>query len=704
MDLQMPDATDGPTSSAAHWRTRVMGVFDGLISALNAIGTAWIFVIMVLINSDVWSRAIFNRPISGIPLIIEMSIIAIVFLQITAALRGGRLTRSDVLIGRVLKNRPQLGYSLQALYHLTGAALMVILYAFSERFFTKAWRRDTYEGVEGDFTLPTWPLKLLILVGAMICAIQFARHVGIDFRTIRNLVREKRLDHGALVIPVVGTIVVGLAFYSLDNIFGFSAVEVGVISVLFVLFLVYIGVHVGVALAMLSFVCVWVIRDFSTAGKLLSLAAAQSLARYEFGVIPLFVLMGMLVSVSDIGKDTFDVANQVFRRVKAGLGMATVGANAVFAAVTGTSIASASVFTKVAVPEMLRLGYKPRFAVGVVAGSSVLGMLIPPSLLLILYGILSETSIGDLFIAGIIPGIVLSVAYCVLIGIMAHRFPNHVAIPETLDKGIDSGLSTATLLINMMFFAAQVCVFWGLASLGLLNLVVAIAIVIADALILYFFKERFALAIKALPIVVLIVIVLGGIYGGFFTATEAGGVGAMAALIMTILKRRLTWRSLWTALTETGHVTAAICFLLISAHLYARMITLTGIPNVMEAYVVGSGIGVWGLIAIYLITVIILGTILDAGSIMLITVPLAVPVLMAFEIDLVWFGIITIIAVEIGLLTPPLGLACFVIHNNLQDDRISIEDIFWGAAPFALTMLVVLILVTLVPQLATALI
>ena len=130
---------------------------------------------------------------------------------------------------------------------------------------------------------------------------------------------------------------------------------------------------------------------------------------------------------------------------------------------------------------------------------------------------------------------------------------------------------------------------------------------------------------------------------------------------------------------------------------------MTGIPNVMEAYVVGSGIGIWGLIAIYLITLIILGTILDAGSIMLITVPLAVPALMAFNIDLIWFGIITIIAVEIGLLTPPLGLACFVIHNNLQDDRISVEDIFWGAAPFALTMLVVLILVTLVPELATAL-
>jgi tripartite ATP-independent transporter DctM subunit len=335
--------------------------------------------------------------------------------------------------------------------------------------------------------------------------------------------------------------------------------------------------------------------------------------------------------------------------------MATVGANAVFAAVTGTSIASASVFTKVAVPEMLRLGYKPRFAVGVVAGSSVLGMLIPPSLLLILYGILSETSIGDLFIAGIIPGIVLALAYCVLIWFMARRYPNHVASPEALEGGVESDMTGA---------------------------------------------EIFA---KSLPIVLLIVVVLGGIYVGIFTATEAGGVGAGGALVLALAKRRLTWAGLWQALTETGHVTAAICFLLISAHVYARMIALTGIPNVMEEFIVSSGLGLTGLIIIYLATLIVLGTILDAGSIMLITVPLAVPAMAIFQVDMVWFGIITIIAVEIGLLTPPLGLACFVIHNNLQDDRISIEDIFWGAAPFALTMVVVLVLVTLVPQLATIL-
>lgn len=415
--------------------------------------------------------------------------------------------------------------------------------------------------------------------------------------------------------------------------------------------------HVGVALALISFICVWLVReDIDLAGKLLALSVGEGMKRYEFGVIPLFVLMGFLVSISGIGSDTYDVANHLFRKMKGGLGTATVGANAVFAAVTGTSIASASVFTRVAVPEMLRLGYRPRFSVGVVAGSSVLGMLIPPSLLLIVFGILAEQSIGDLFIAGILPGIVLAVAYCVLIWVMATYFPDKVGTPEALNTKRKATMTGGQ--------AAR----------------------------------------KSLPIFLLIALVLGGIYGGVFTATEAGGVGALGALVLAIAKRALNRAKLWEALSETGHVTASICFLLVSAHIYSRMIALTGIPNLMEHWVNVSGLGLTGLLIIYIIAIILMGTILDAGSIMLITVPLMIPALAGFEVDLIWFGIITIIAVEIGLLTPPLGLACFVIHSNLQDERIRIEDVFWGAVPFAVTMLLVLLLIVAVPEIATALV
>ena len=214
---------------------------------------------------------------------------------------------------------------------------------------------------------------------------------------------------------------------------------------------------------------------------------------------------------------------------------------------------------------------------------------------------------------------------------------------------------------------------------------------------------------KLVPIMALIVVVMGGIYGGFFTATEAGGIGAFGALLMALARRSLTWQKFWHILTETGQITAAICFLFISAHIYARMITVTGLPNALEDLINVSEIGFIGLLAVYLIIIIILGTILDAGSIMLIMVPIVIPLFIAMEasgvdiVSLTWIGVLTIIGVEIGLLTPPLGIACFVIHNNLQDESITVGDIFRGAAPFALMMFLVLILIVIFPQIALVL-
>lgn len=632
-------------------------LFDGVVSLFNGGGSIWIFCLMTILCVDVISRAVFLAPINGVPLLVELSILVIMFMQLPAAIRSGRLTRSDILLARLLRDRPSLGLCLRALYDALGIALMVVVFVYTLPTFNKVWRRDTFEGLEGDFALPGWPFKLLILVGAVLCAIQFSRALFEGLGEIRDLYREKALE-GGRVVRMFGLLGLACAvLWAIANFTEISDAGIGVISILFVLFFVYVGVHVGVALALISFVCVWLVRDnMDLAGKLLSLSIGESMKHYEFGVIPLFVLMGFLVSISGIGSDTYDVANHLFRKMKGGLGNATVGANAVFAAVTGTSIASASVFTKVAVPEMLRLGYRPRFSVGVVAGSSVLGMLIPPSLLLIVFGILAEQSIGDLFIAGILPGIVLAVAYCVLIWVMATYFPDKVGTPESLNTKREATMTGVE--------AAR----------------------------------------KALPIFLLIALVLGGIYGGIFTATEAGGVGALGALVLAVAKGALNRGNLWEALSETGHVTAAICFLLVSAHVYSRMIALTGIPNLMEQWVIASGLGLTGLLVIYIIAIILMGTILDAGSIMLITVPLMIPALAPFEIDLIWFGIITIIAVEIGLLTPPLGLACFVIHSNLQDDRIRIEDVFWGAVPFAITMFLVLLLVIAVPEIATILI
>jgi len=379
-------------------------------------------------------------------------------------------------------------------------------------------------------------------------------------------------------------------------------------------------------------------------------------AEYVFGVIPLFVLMGLLVSHSGLGRDIYDVANFTLRRLRGGLGVATVAANAAFAAITGVSIASAAVFTRVSVPEMMRFGYKPRFAVGVVAGSSVLGMLIPPSVMLIIYALITEQSVADLFRAGIMPGIVLSLAYTVAIITMAYVFPDYIGGQDEASKAAQSEQATMSL------------------------------------------KELLA---KTAPFVILILLVLGGIYGGIFSPTEAGAVGALGALITALIKRKLNRSALWNVLVETGHIAASILMLIVAATMYSRMLALSGLPSDLGEWISQANLGLYGILTIYVVLLILMGMILDTTSIILIMVPLFVPVMEPYGISLVWFGIVTIVGAEIGLLTPPLGIACYVIKTTLaDDDRISLYDIFAGAFPFAVIMLVVLILLIAFPSIS----
>jgi C4-dicarboxylate transporter, DctM subunit len=431
-----------------------------------------------------------------------------------------------------------------------------------------------------------------------------------------------------------------------------SDLMIGIAALGLMLSFIYFGMHIGVALIVTSFAGVAMIKGPQIGARFAAAAANDAIRDYLFGVVPLFVLMGMLVSVSGVGRDTFDVFQWLMRKIRGGLGLATVAANAVFAAITGISIASASVFTKVAVPEMIRLGYNPRFAVGVVAGSSVLGMLIPPSLLMIIYGVLAEESIGRMFIAGLVPGILLAVGFCVLIVAMAYLAPEKVGRPEAL---VDVP-STETL---------------GSAAL------------------------------KFLPIASLVVLVLGGLYGGFFTPTEAGAVGAAGALLIALVRRRLTPAKFWSVLVETGYVSVSVLFLILAAMLYSRMLALTGMPGAVTDLITQLGLGPWGFLLGYIAIVILLGCIIDSVSIMLIMLPIVLPVARAFGMDIVWFGVITVVAVEIGLLTPPFGVSVYTVKSALNDARIGIKDIFAGAFPFVLMMVVVLGILVAFPSLST---
>ena len=427
---------------------------------------------------------------------------------------------------------------------------------------------------------------------------------------------------------------------------------IGVLAIVAVLSFIASGMPISIALLSVGFIGLALLkRNFSIATDTLSLAAQGTISEYVFATVPLFVLMGLFVNVSEIGSDSFKAAQRIFGRIRGGLGIATVAANAVFAAITGISIASAAIFSKIAVPEMVNRGYTAKFAVGLTAGSSVLGMLIPPSLLLIIYGVIAEVSIGALFVAAIIPGIILASAFAVGVLLMAWLWPSFVGNPQTqfLEKEING---------------------------------------------------RWDSLLDILPIGVLVVLVLGGIYGGVFTPTEAGAAGAFAAMCIALLKKRLTGAVLWDVIREAGQVTVTILFLIISASIFSRMLALTGLPEEMATYLATLGFGLAGFLAGYLLLLILLGMVLDSTSILFILLPLALPVVGELGGNLIWFGVVTVIGVEIGLMTPPLGLSVYVIKSSLDNPEISLGTIFAGAFPFVIITFTVTVLLMMFPTLS----
>ncbi len=438
-----------------------------------------------------------------------------------------------------------------------------------------------------------------------------------------------------------------------------TGIEISIASVFLIVILIYSGLYITVSLGLVSFIGVWIMRgNIEMPISLLSIAVEDTVSDQVFATIPLFALMGLMVSESRLGKDVYEVANFIFYKINGGLGIATVAANAVFAAITGSSIASASVFTRVSVPEMRRFKYTARFSVGVVAGSSVLGMLIPPSAMLIIYAIVAEESVGKMFMAGIIPGIVLSIAYAILIIFLSRVFPNFVGGMVIKDASKEE---------------------WGALT----------------------YKDIFT---KLFPVVLLMVAVLGGIYGGITSPVEAGAVGALGALIIAFLKKRITWGVLWKILVETGYISATIMFLIIAASMYSRMLGIAALPTLFEEWLTGMELSLPVLMAVYVILLILLGTIIDTASIILIVVPLFLPTVEGYGASMIWFGIVTVVGAEVGLLTPPLGLSCFAIKSTLDDALVSLSDIFYGAAPFAMTMLLVLVVLIAYPQLSLVLV
>jgi len=379
--------------------------------------------------------------------------------------------------------------------------------------------------------------------------------------------------------------------------------------------------------------------------------AAYDVLRDEiFAVIPLFVLMGDFVAKSGAAQDLYRLVNRGLSRIPGRLAVATVVGNAIFAAVTGVSIASAAAFSRIAYPEMMRHQYSRPFALGSVAGSACLGMLIPPSVLLIIWGIITETSIGGLFLAGVIPGIILAVLFVIYTVVVA--ITNPTAAPKFVDEH-SAPLSRAEL-------------------------------------------------ISGFGILALMVLVLGGIWAGWFTPTEAAGIGALGAAVLGIVKG-LGWKGSAQAIIDAGRTAAPIMFLLLTAAMYSRFLALAGVVDLIRDSLATVGLGHAGVYLVMIGIWLVLGMLLDSASIILLTVPIFAPVATGpgFGFDPFAFAIFGILIIEAGLLTPPVGLLVYTVKGAVPDEDVTLGEIFRGSVPYWILMLVTMLIVWAAPETAS---
>jgi len=429
------------------------------------------------------------------------------------------------------------------------------------------------------------------------------------------------------------------------DLMNLSPDAVAIIGFVALFTLMLLRVPVGMAMGLVGVCGYSYIAGSGPALKLIGQTSMRTVTDYTFGVIPMFMLMGAFVSVSGVSRELFRAANAFIGHLRGGLGMATVIACGGFAAICGSSVATAATFSSVAYPEMRRFGYPQSFSTGVIAAGGTLGAMLPPSTVLAVYAILTQQDIGKLFMAGIIPGLLAMAMYVMTIFIIVK------VKPDWLPRG------PATT--------------WTERFVGL--------------------KDVWA------PLL-LFVFVIGGLYGGFFTPTEAGGVGASGAFLLGVLRGKLDRAGILEALLSATRTAAAVFTVLIGALIFGYFLTITQTPQKLTGFLTELGLGPYGVLASIMLMYLVLGCLMDAMAMIILTVPIIFPVIVQLGFDPIWFGIIIVMTVELGLIHPPVGMNVFVIKSVVHD--VSFMTIFKGVIPFVLTDILRLIILIAFPMIA----
>jgi len=425
-----------------------------------------------------------------------------------------------------------------------------------------------------------------------------------------------------------------------------STNAVAVIGFVSLFVLMLLRVPIGMAMGLVGVAGFGYLTSAGPALKIVGHTTMRTVTDFNYAVVPLFLLMGSFATTSGMSRELFRAANAFIGHLRGGLGIATILACGGFAAICGSSVATAATFSRVAYPEMRRFKYPQSFATGVIAAGGTLGIMIPPSTVLAIYGIITEQDIGKLFVAGVIPGILAVFMYAGTVSIIGWTRPGFLPAGEKASWA-ERGESLKHVWATLLLFA----------------------------------------------------FVIGGLYGGIFTATEAAGAGAGGAFIIGVLRRRLSGADILRCLLETTRTTAAVFTILIGALLFGYFLTITQTPQKVTEFLSGLGLGNYGVLSLILLMYLLLGCLMDALAMIILTVPIIFPVITQMGFDPIWFGVIVVMTVELGLIHPPVGMNIFVIKSVIDDVKIS--TIFMGVIPFIITDLIRLAILVAFPVLAT---
>jgi C4-dicarboxylate transporter DctM subunit len=424
-----------------------------------------------------------------------------------------------------------------------------------------------------------------------------------------------------------------------------TSLTVGLIGIGVLFILLFSRMPIGFVMALVGFVGFAYLVDLESALGILRIVPYATFADYGLSVIPLFILMGEFCFFAGLSKDLYDTVHSWLGHLRGGLAMATVGACAGFAAVSGSSLATAATMSAVALPEMKRYKYDDRLATGAVAAGGTIGVLIPPSVILILYGVITEQSIGKLFLAGFIPGVLEAIFYMVTIYILCKRNPL-MGPPGPRTSIIQKIASLKTTWVVLLLF----------------------------------------------------ILVIGGLYMGVFSPTEAAGVGAFGAFVFGLARRRLSWQAIKSSLTETGKNTAMIFIIIMGAMILGYFLAVSRLPFELASIIGGLEVNRYIILGLILVLYIVLGCIMDSMAMMLITVPIFFPLIMSLGFNPIWFGVVMVRVCEIGLITPPVGLNVFIISGVAKD--VPMYTIFRGIVPFLIADIFHVALLVAVPQIS----